>query len=141
MFEFSNMGTPYRIVREPALSKDGKLEVVEVGKEDMRAYINSFADSCDVETIVSRAMNGEPELLEMRKGAFGDFTQFPKTYAEALQRVIDAKNIFDGLSADVRSRFDNDVFKFVSEMDNEDWLEKAGFKSFEEDVEDKEVKE
>lgn len=125
--KFSNMGTPYRIIREPALTKDGHLEVVEVGKEDMRDYINSFSDSCDIENIVARAMNGEPELLQARQGAYGDFTQFPKTYAEALQKVIDATNLFNSLSVDVRSRFDNDVFKFISQLDEPDWAVKAGF--------------
>lgn len=126
MFEFSNAGSPFREIRQPVV-RDGKVVVEVVGKENFNDFINSFADSCDINVLVSRAVNGEPEVLNRRQGMYGDFTQFPKTYAEVLQRVINANSLFDSLPADIRVRFDNDVYKFISEMDNADWFEKAGF--------------
>lgn len=125
-WSFSNPGTRERLIRKPLL-KDGKISVEVVGKEDLYDFIQSFADQCDIESIVLRAANGEPELLSRRSGTFGDFTVFPKTYAEVLQKVIDATSMFEGLSPDIRGRFDNDVYKFISSMDDADWLERAGF--------------
>lgn len=126
MFEFSNGGSRIREIREPVV-KDGKLSVEVVGKEDFQDYIESFSDQVDLENIVARAMNGDTEALNQRIGSYGDFTTFPKTYAEALQRIIDAKNLFDSLPVSVRNNFENDVYKFVSSLDEPDFLDKIGY--------------
>lgn len=125
MFEFSNMGSRIREIREPVL-KDGKISVEVIGKEDFQDYINSFADSCDIASIVARSVT-EPELLNQRQGSYGDFTEFPKTYAEALQKVIDAKNLFDSLPQSNKDQFGNDVMTFISSLDDPEWPVKAGF--------------
>lgn len=126
MFKFSNHGDRFREIREPVFS-DGSLSVEVVGKEDLYDYIQSFADSCDIQKLVNRALNGEPELLNQSVGSYGDFTEFPKTYAEALQKIIDAQNLFEKLPMENRSIFGNDVFKFIAGMDDPDWMTKAGF--------------
>ena len=126
MFEFSNGGSRFRQIREP-LVKDGKISVEVVGKEDLQDYINSFADSVDVDLIVARAVNGDPDALNQRQAMYGDFTQFPKTYAEMLDKMIQGQTLFESLPLDVRNRFDNNVYTFLSQMDEPDWLEKAGF--------------
>lgn len=125
MFEFSNMGSRICEIREPVL-KDGKISVEVVGKEDFQDYISSFADSCDIASIVARSVT-EPELLNQRQGSYGDFTEFPKTYAEALQKVIDAKNLFDSLPQSNKDQFGNDVMTFISSLDDPEWPVKAGF--------------
>lgn len=140
MFKFSNGGSRIREIREPLL-KDGKISVEVVGKEDIQDYINSFADSVDIEKIVARAMNGEPELLDQRKGFYGDFTEYPKTYAEMLDRVIQAQNIFEKLPLEVRNRFNNDPAQFIAGMDEKDWFEKAGFVVKKEEVKESESNE
>ena len=138
MFKFSNGGSRIREIREPLL-KDGKISVEVVGKEDIQEYINSFADSVDINNIIERAMNGEPELLEQRKGYYGDFSEYPKTYAEMLDRVIQAQNIFEKLPLEVKNRFNNDPIQFIAGMDDKDWLEKAGFAVQKEEVKESEA--
>ena len=140
MFEFSNGGSRIREIREPVM-RDGHLVVEVVGKEDLQDYINSFGDSVDVELLVARAVN-EPEILNQRQGMYGDFTEFPKTYAEVLDKITSATNLFNSLPVDVRSRFSNDVYTFISEMDKKDWAVKAGFVQPESssDVNESEVK-
>lgn len=140
MFKFSNGGSRYREIREPLL-KDGKISVEVVGKEDIQEYIDSFEDSCRIENIVARAMNGEPELLDQRKGFYGDFTDYPKTYAEMLDRVIQAQNIFENLPLEIRNRFNNDPVQFIAGMDEKDWFEKAGFAVQKEEVKESEISE
>lgn len=124
-FQFSNIGSRYREIREPVL-EDGRRVVKVVGKEDLQDYINSFADACDVELLVRKAVNGDDTALNQRQGMYGDFSDFPKTYAEVLQRVIDAENLFQKLPPDVRARFENSTYKFISEMDEPDWALRAG---------------
>lgn len=126
MFKFSNGGSRIREIREPVV-KDGKWSVEVTGKEDFQDYIESFSDSCDIENIVRRAINGDDSALNQRFGAYGDFTVYPKTYAEALEKMIAANNLFLSLKPEVRAVFDNDIFTFISEMDKPGWAEKAGF--------------
>lgn len=139
---FTAIGSPFRKVRKPIVKEDGSIRVEVVGKEDFRAYINSNRDACDVALLVSRAVNGEPDLLNQRIGSYGDFTQMPKTYAEMLQKMIDAKDIFDALPADKKALFDNDLMKFISKVGEDDFFVKAGILERIEDVkESEEVKE
>lgn len=130
----SNIGSPYRPIREAVAKKDGSVAVEVVGQEDFREYINSFKDQCDVQLLVERAMNGEPELLNQRSGAYGDFTNMPKTFAEVCQKVIDANRLFESLPADKRANFDNDVFKFLASADDPEFLVKTGWFKHEEPV-------
>lgn len=125
-FEFSNPGSPIREIRA-AVWKDGQLSVDVVGKENLQAEIDSFADSCNIEMLVQRCVNGESDILNQRQGFYGDFTDYPKSYAEMVQLMVNAKSYFDSLPLEIRNKFNNDVNVFISEMDKKDWFVKAGF--------------
>lgn len=125
-FEFSNPGSPIREIRA-AVWKDGELKVEVVGKENLQAEIDSYADSCNIDLLVQRCVNGEPDILNQRQGFYGDFTEYPKTYAEMVEMMVNAKSYFDSLPLEIRNKFNNDVNVFISEMDQKDWFEKAGF--------------
>lgn len=117
----SDPGSPFHTLYRPKVGKDGVIELVESGVENTDDYIQSFADSCDINVILSRVANGETELLHQRNGIFGDFTGMPKTYAEALQLHIDSNRLFESLPADVRKKFDNDENKFFASAGSEEW--------------------
>lgn len=133
MFEFSNSGSRIREIREPVI-RDGKWSVEVTGKEDFQAYIESFSDSCDLENIIKRALAGDEDALNQRIGTYGDFTVFPKTYAEALEKMANAQNFFNSLKPEIRAAFNNDIFEFISEMDKDTFPDKLGIKPSEDDV-------
>lgn len=136
----SNLGSPVRPVYHSKVLPDGRIELEEVGKEDFQSYINSFKDSCNIELLVARAVNGDPTALMRKQAFYGDFTSLPKTYAEMLQTMNDAKVFFDGLSIVDKAKFDNDFNKFIAGMDNFESLKAIGL--LKEDVADQnEVKE
>lgn len=120
----SEPGSPFHTVYSPKVGKDGVIDLVESGVEDTDAYIQSFADSVDINTILTRVSNGEMELLHQRNGVFGDFTGMPKTYAEALQLHIDSNRLFASLPVDIRQKFDNDENKFFASSGSEEWYGK-----------------
>lgn len=122
----SNPGNPIHTIYAPKVAKDGTIELVESGFENTDDIIQSYAESCDMSVILSRVANGETELLNQRKGLFGDFTQMPSTYAEVLQMQIDSVNLFNSLPTDVKAKFDNDSNKFFVQAGNEDWINKLG---------------
>lgn len=114
----------------PKLSDTGDFELVETGKRDLYGEIQSHRDSCDIYVLLNRYQNGDLEALSRVQGAYGDFTQMPKTFAEVLNAMIAGEQMFNSLPLDVREKFDFSLEKFMLGMDNmPDWLEKVGFSS------------
>lgn len=62
--------------------------------------------------------------LHHQVGLFGDFTQMPTTYAEALQLVIDGRREFNALPLDVKNSFNNDFRQFLATAGTPEWAEK-----------------
>lgn len=119
----SNPGSPIHVVFSPRVGKDGVVELVESGFEDIRAYINSFRDSTDLRIILARVQSGDISALMSRPGSYGDFTQMPKTYAEVLQLQIDSRRIYDSLPVDIKARFNNDPNQFLASAGTDQWFD------------------
>lgn len=120
---YSNPGSPLHKLYSPKVSKDGSVELVESGVENIQDYIESFRESTDIKVILDRVAAGETELLMSRPGSYGDFTKMPQTYAEALQLQIDSANLFSRLPAEVRNKFGNDQSKFFAMSGTKEWYE------------------
>lgn len=120
----SNPGSPIKQVYKPQVNKDGTITLIPDGFINTDEEISSYADSVDIENIVYRFLNGEVDVLHKHVGQYGDFTNMPKTLAEFLQLQIDSKRVFDGLPAEVKSKFDNDVNKFFAQSGSKEWYDK-----------------
>ena len=110
----SNSGDRYHIVYAPHVLSDGTIELVESGRDDIQEYIDSFRDQTDMAFILERLQVGDTSVLSNRVPFYGDVTEFPKTYAETLQIMIDAKASFEKLSPDQRNKFDNDFNQYFA---------------------------
>lgn len=117
----TNPGDRYHVTYSPIVNNDGTITLVESGKDDIQEMINSFRDSTDMSFILSRMAIGDTSVLTDKTPMYGDFTQFPKTYAGALQLVIDAENQFNSLPLDVRNKFDNDFRRWFATAGTEEW--------------------
>lgn len=115
---YSNPGTPYEPNYVAKVERDGTINLSVDGVIDTYAQIQSHKDSCSIELALKRFALGDESALQRTQGAFGDFTTFPRTFAEVLQVMIDAQNYFDGLPVDVRRGFDFDFNKFISSLDD-----------------------
>lgn len=121
---FTCPGSPIHDIYKPIVKKDGSFDLVVEGHENTDEIIQSYGDSVDIDVIIARYVNGDLSALNQRVGQYGDFTEMPKTYAEVLQKQIDARNIFDSLSPDIRSKFDNDANQFFAQSGTKEWFEK-----------------
>lgn len=120
-------GEPLRPRYQPKVCDDGHIEIYVVGYEDWQEKINSYRESSDIRTIVARYENtGDPTVLDQRQGMFGDFTNLPKTYAEALQLQINSGLLFDSLPLDVRKKFDMDKNRFFAMSGTDEWRKVLG---------------
>lgn len=108
---------------------NGRVVLEEKGTEDLYAYIQSFADSVDINVILARFANGDTEALSRAQGFYADVTEFPANMADALNSINKAEEMFKSLPLEVRQRFDCSFEQFLSQSGSEDWLEKMGMTS------------
>lgn len=99
---------------------DGKEEVVEVGKTDWYAYIQSHKDSVDINKILERCylMEDFSPLVRM-PATFMDVTDMPKTLAEAHQMIRDAENMFDRMPKEIKEKYNNSAIEFIADIGSE----------------------
>lgn len=120
----SDPGDRIHKIYAPRVNPDGTIDLVEAGQEDLQALYDSYRDQCDMAFIVNRLMMGDLSVLSQKEPFYADLTQFPKTYAEALQLVIDAEANFLKLPLDVRQQFDNDYRQWFAQAGSETWYNK-----------------
>ena len=122
----SNVGSPIKQLYAGSYNERGQVVLKEDGTEDLYAFIQSFAESADIHAIMRRFENGEVDVLEKVQGFYGDVTDMPKTYAEALQRIADSEKVFMSLPVDVRAKFGHSFSEFLAASNDADFLERLG---------------
>lgn len=122
-------GNPVKPVYELRYSRDGVPDLEQVGQEDLYGYIQSHRDSVDVHALVKRFQNGDTSALTRAQGFYGDITGMPTTYAEMLNSLARSEAIFNHLSAEVKSRFNNSFSEWLAGMDRDDFADRMGFAS------------
>lgn len=84
-----------------------------------------FKDDCDLNKIILRYT---PERLiesyNAFKGSFGDYSEVPD-YQGMREQVLATDSWFASLPANIRSRFENDVSKIVSFLEDDNNYEEA----------------
>lgn len=112
------VGSRVKQLYAPVYDDRGVLHLREAGKHDLYGEIQSHRDSVDIHVLLTRYRNGDESALSRIQGAYGDFTQMPTTFAEALNTFLAARSYFDGLPVDVRSKFGHDFNRFISAFDS-----------------------
>uniref|UniRef100_A0AAU8AY99 Internal scaffolding protein n=1 Tax=Dulem virus 164 TaxID=3145641 RepID=A0AAU8AY99_9VIRU len=121
-------GNPIKQLYAGSYNERGQVELKEDGTEDLYAFIQSFSESTDIHAIMRRYQNGEVDVLEKVQGFYGDVTDMPRTYAEALQRIADSEKVFMSLPVDVRAKFGHSFSEFLAASQDADFLDRLGVK-------------
>ena len=127
-------GNPIKQLFSGCYNERGQVELKEDGTEDLYAYIQSFAESTDIHSILKRYENGEVDVLEKVQGFYADITEMPHTYAEALQRIADSEKVFMSLPVEVRAKFGHSFTEFLAASQDADFLDRLGVKPVEQPV-------
>ncbi|UOF82671.1 scaffold protein [Microviridae sp.] len=77
----------------------------------------SFAEECDINTIVRKFGVGVPMPVTSQMPVSGDFTDI-KNFQDAMERVVQAREAFMELPADVRARFGNEPAALIAFLDD-----------------------
>lgn len=113
-------GFPTKDVYTRFVNDDGSVSFKVTGKHNLDAEIQSHRLDCDVNYLVQRYVQGDVSALDQVRGTFGDFTGFPKTYAEMLNSVHEAESAFMHLPVELREKFDHSFEKFFTSLDQKD---------------------
>ncbi len=122
----SNPGNPIKQLYAGSYNERGQIVLREDGTENLYDFIQSFAESTNIHAIMRRFENGEVDVLEKVQGFYGDVTEMPKTYAEALQRIADSEKVFMSLPVDIRAKFGHSFSEFLAASNDADFLERLG---------------
>lgn len=117
-------GSPIRTIYAGKLDKKGRLEVVPKGKEDYYSYIQSFADSVDINVLLKQFKNGDKEALNQRIGKFIDTTDMPTDIHGMLEYCQNCNEFFESLPSEFKSKFNNNINEFMLEFNTDKFNEK-----------------
>lgn len=85
--------------------------VTPVGEKSMT--VQSEAAACDINQILRRFQNtGQIDHLNSFEGRYDDFVDFPESYQQAMNIVLDAQQSFADLPSNVRDAYANDPYQF-----------------------------
>lgn len=115
----SEVGSRMKPTYKMHVDENGKRELKQSGEYNLYAEIQSHKDSCSIDYILSRFVNGDESALSRVQGVYGDFTEMPKTLSELSQRVIDAENLFNNLPLDIREQYNFSPSEFFAQLDSE----------------------
>lgn len=110
-------GVRVKTLYGPIFDDNGVMHLVETGKHNLYAEIQSHAESVDIHVIMARYQNGDVEALSRVQGTYGDFTEMPTTFAGALNAMIAAEQYFLSLPPEVRAKYNQDFNQFLASMD------------------------
>lgn len=99
--------------------------LVDNGMHDLYAEIQSYADSCDLASILQTFDLGSIGGLTYDElGDLDDFTCSPRTPAELLNVVNSGQVLFNELPVSVRSAFGHSLYNFVNSFGSDDFRTK-----------------
>lgn len=92
--------------------KNGDLQLVKTGSDNLYDKIQAEAASCDMDNILRRFANGDISVLSQSQGVYADVSGAPMHFTDALNMVRSVEDAFNHLPAEDREKFDNDWVKY-----------------------------
>lgn len=108
-------GSPEMVEYSARYDDDGVIILEEVGKRNIYDEIQSHAESVDLNNLIRRFENGEVDVLSRTQGVFEDITKMPRSYAEMLNLIRVAEDVFEQLPIDVREAYNHSFEQFFAQ--------------------------
>lgn len=99
--------------------ESGKKTLVIKGIKDRYKEAQDALPGVELKGLLERYANGDLTALERVKGMYGDFTETPTSYIEALNTVQDATEAFNRLPKEIKEAYNNNVTEFVADIGSE----------------------
>lgn len=105
------------------LDKYGNRVIEKKAPINRYAEIQSYADETNINTILTKYVNGDKTVLSEKAAQFMDITQIPDNMSDLFNLTVQAKDAFAHLPVDVKNVFGNNVYSFVANMGTKEWNE------------------
>lgn len=119
---YTEPGSPIKIKYAAKYDKDQNIVIEKKGTESLYSYINSFADSVDINVLISRFVNGDKEALMQRAGSYLDLENVPTNINEFMDFQRSTENLFKTLPVEIKEQFNNNVMEFMANVGSKEWL-------------------
>lgn len=115
---YTSIGNPIVETFTGRYDKNGDLQLVKTGTENLYDKIQAEAAACDMDNILRRFANGDISVLSQSQGVYADVADVPMHFTDALNMVRSVEDAFGQLSADEREKYDNDWVKYGAALMN-----------------------
>lgn len=95
------------------IKKDSKGKVTN--PESISKAVQADKNAADINKIVAKAKKTGFMVVNNKQPMYGDFTK-GTDYADVQKRILEVKNGFEGLPAEIRNKFDNSPEKWIDYM-------------------------
>lgn len=103
----------------------GYPELKVTGTHDLYAEIQSYKDTCDLESMLKTFdLSSIGGLTFDELGDLDDFTNAPQSPADLLNVINRGQVLFDELPVNVRANFGHSLYNFVDSFGSADFLQK-----------------
>lgn len=102
-------------------------KVLEVnGEENIYEEIQAQLEETKIENILRRVASGN--MSDFRPdGIYQDITQIPNNLIEAKKEMQKIENLWNGLTNEIKSKYDWSVDQFIAKAGEKSWLEDLGW--------------
>lgn len=114
----TSIGDPVVEVYTGRYDKNGDLQLVKTGTENLYDKIQAEAAACDMDNILRRFANGDITVLSQSQGVYADVADAPMHFTDALNMVRSVEDAFNQMSAEEREKYDNDWVKYGASIVN-----------------------
>lgn len=118
---YSNPGSMIKEERGPELDKYGNKVIVRKGEINLYQYIQSWRDTCDINILMAKFVNGDKTALMQKVGAYLDISDIPDNFNDMLNLTTKAQSVFDQLPIEIKQQFGNNVNNFLSNTKSEEF--------------------
>ena len=115
---YTSIGNPIVETYTGRYDKNGDLQLVKTGSENLYDKIQSEAAACDMDNILRRFANGDISVLSQSQGVYADVSGAPMHFTDALNMVRSVEDAFNQMPADEREKYDNDWVKYGASLVN-----------------------
>lgn len=124
---FCDSGNAVVKMHELRYDEDGNEYFEVIGEKDLYDEIQSHKLSVDINYILARFASGDKDVLSKKQGIYGDFSSFPRSYAEMLNTLNSAQSVFDQLPVEIKNKFGDSMQAWLTQYGTPSWAEKMGF--------------
>ena len=95
------------------VDEKGRCKLVQVGEENSQGLIESWEESVDIHSLLSRYLDGDAAAFERRQALFADITGLPDNVHAYHDAATKAQSVFDNLPDDVRHFYGDSLQTFL----------------------------